>query len=243
MAELGLSWDLSFWFVPRTEPGGSFPVRILCDPVKKTHEVWVNQEPMNNLSLFIPDLVHELCHASLAERVDGVFATSRFGPESNRLDCEDPDEFVCRASELFLAKAHEDIWINDLRHAHWPEISQQDADSFAQSAFELTRQNQWEGLRQPTSILGLALQLAEVKRHHLRPIDISPLLRRGLGRDVWRFITETSEFYESLARLQNNRGQDLVIFEASVQEAARKFGLSIHPRLIEGEGQAVWEVV
>jgi len=244
VAKLGIQWDLTYWHVPSTEPGGDIPARISCDPIKKSHEVWVNDGGMRAPGFFLPDLVHELCHASLAERVDPVFASIRFGPESRRMDCEQPEEFVRRANELWLATRHEDVWVNDLRHFHWPELSQQDADSFSQSALALAQAGRWDIMGQPVMLLGLALQLAETARRRLRSADLSPVLR-GLGREQRRIVSRASRWMKNLPRLSNERELALKTYERAALEAVGLYGLSLRPRLIEDpeRGQAVWEVV
>jgi len=244
VAELGIKWDVSFWHVPSSEAWGNFPVRIECIPREKAHEIAVNDGVMRSPAWFIADLVGALCRASLAERVDPCFATSRFGPASRRLDTQDPEKFRVLYNRFFLIHAHADVWVGDVMHSHWPEISRQDSESLVGSAIGLAQDGQWEMIQSPTSLLGLGLNLGEIRRHDLDVADISPALR-GLGRAQRAFVFRFADFCRNLPRLSYNREQDLRLLERTVSESARLQGLSLQPRLIEDpeQRQAVWEVV
>ena len=237
--ELRLRWVVEYFLVE----GLSGICRINSDAITKTHEVWLHEGVMRNFTLFLPDLTHELCHGALAEQIDPIFAGVVFGPQSDRLSRQNPGKFVDLYRRVESARNHEDIWVNDLRHRHWPQITQQDKESFFLSLNLLVKERQKKTVSQLVMLIGLAQQLAEIERHNLEPVDIKPV-RNLLGKRVWRDVLTLSEFFKSLPRLQYDREQDLKTYENFLQQSCQMLGFDdLKPYLVEVGGRMLLEVI
>ncbi|MDI6603329.1 MAG: hypothetical protein QME57_04490 [Patescibacteria group bacterium] len=236
-AKLGLRWKISYFLAPKETI-----CRVVSNPVSQEHEIWIHPGVRRDFQFFLPDTVHELCHCKLAEAVDPIFSTIAFRKGYGELKGEAAKKFEHRARMIYWAQAHVDIWVNDLRHSHWPELTQADHESFSQSILELAQIGQWQMLESREGILGIAQHLAEVRRYGLQPVDFSSVFQ-GIGEKIKSAITELSEFYESLPRLSYEREKDLQTLEKSVKQAAKRLELPISPQLIEDEGRIVWQIL
>ena len=186
------------------------------------------------------DVIHELCHCSLAEKVDPAFSTVFFTDRWNKVSHSDTNRFGQLAQMLYYAWSHVDIWVNDLRFTHWPELTTEEHKTFAQGLM-IVIQRQECVLQSPETLLGLAQHQAEINRHNLTdsPDLFAVLLASGIKVDDQ--INKLAQYFESLPRLKFKPKKDLKALERSVQEVAKRLNFPINPRLV-WEGRWVWSL-
>ncbi len=233
---LGLRWLVAYVVKPQETT-----CRINCQIALRRHEVWLHVGVLQDRKKFLPDVVHELCHAWLGENVDPAFATVFFSKRYGKLTGDAYAEFEQKARMLYWAHAHVDIWVNELRHRHFPELTEADAATFSGSVKALAKLGRWDDLRTRESVVSLAMYLAEAKRYPFESVNMASILH-GMGTEWKRLTLALTAFYEILPRLAYERVQDLKSFEQSVQEAAKIWEFPIEPSLVEEEGIAVWLV-
>jgi hypothetical protein len=236
--ELGLIWPVSYWL-----DADEHTCRIYSDPAGRTHEVILAAyavEDLNGSGLI--DLVHELCHAFLVEHVDPAFGTAFFSKEYAYLEGQSEKDFAVKYYMFYLAWCHVDIWVDDVRHAHWPELTQADSDSFVASVYGLVKAGQWQALKSSEALLGIALHMAETERHGLEKASVLEEVVKCLSNQAQAIIAAALGVYRNLPPLTMSREQDLVVLEQSVKDMAEVLSLSISPRLEEEEGRMVWHV-
>ena len=235
--ELALVWPVSWWHAPDQST-----CRCVSDPRKQRHEIWLADSTVRAPEPSLADIVHELCHLYLAERVDAAFSTVWFSDRWNKLSRADPVRFGQAAQMLYLAWCQVDIWVNDLRHSRWPEFTAADHSSFAQGVMFLLLKQEESVLARPETLLGLTQYQAEQERHSLSgsPDLFAVLLADGkkVGKDIRRLARN----FSSLPRLQYNAAEDLKILETSIAQTARQLEFPINPRLISEEGMWVWDL-
>ncbi|MDD4610904.1 MAG: hypothetical protein PHU73_03055 [Patescibacteria group bacterium] len=233
---LGVRWPVTFYLVP-----GEDTCRILTEIRERAHEVWVHESVLENPGLYTGDVIHELCHASLAERVDPAFSSYYFSKKYGELKGEEWREFGQKAQMVYLAGSHVDVWVNDLRHDHWPELTEQDNNTFAQGVVGIINLGHTERLRDPRSFLAICQYQAEKdRRGNANSSDLFRFLRsKGIALDPRAM--ELVEYFKSLPWLKFEPKKDLELFEQSTQEVARILGLPINPRLVREDDRWVWE--
>ncbi len=232
---LGLHWPVVYWLVP-----DEMTCRVLCDGKAKLHEIWINGTTYDNLDNGLPDIVHELCHCALAERIDSAFSTVLFTEEWNKNADRDSAKFNQLARMLYFAWSHVDIWVNDLRFAHWPNLALQDQTTFANIIIGFVKRQRFEIFEKPEILLGLAQYQAERSRCRSNSPDLFSFLRvKKIAVD--KQILELAKHFELLPRLEFNAEKDLKVLEQSVQETAKLLNLSIKPRLV-WENKWVWSL-
>lgn len=127
--KLELKWKIAYFL---TE--GEITARIFSDPHFKIHEIRVPVNFYLNPNFYLHDLVHELCHARLAERIDPIFSGAIF--RKKYLQSKDFQKF---ATMLYFSQLHVDIWANDERHHFFPDLTFRDLKTFCISLFEILR--------------------------------------------------------------------------------------------------------
>jgi hypothetical protein len=231
-----LNWLVSYSLKP-----DEATCRITCLPNEQRHEVWLSASAVQNPDLFLPDIVHELCHAKLAETVDVAFSTLFFRKRYGRLQGQAQLQFARKAQYLYWAWAQVDIWVNDLRHSHWSELSHVDQESFIGSLAQLIREGQAQYLNTNKAVFGLALQVAEAERHHLAVFDPAAIVDH-MNQESRKTYAKLVSFYRSLPPLSFDRTHDLATLEHSVQKVAKHLRFPVSPKLVDEEGRKVWEV-
>jgi len=233
---LGLSWPVSYEI--REDEN---TCRIISDPAKASHEIWLHAKVSRDFQLFQPDVAHELCHAWLAENIDPCFSCMYFKREYTGLKGKQAAEFAERARMTYVAWCHVDIWVNEVRHHYRPKLTTSDLDSFSRSVLGLARRGQWQMLGELTNLLAIALNLAEIERFGLSSPDFSFVLK-GVGEKAATLISVFQEFYVSLPQLSIGREKNIKILEESVVRSAQILDLPFIPRLVYQEDRYVWEV-
>lgn len=229
---LGFEWDVRYYVDEAAEP-----YQLVSDAVRKRHDISVSPGILRAPEFFEPDIAQVHCKAKLAEAIDPAFATLRFKRE---YDIESP-EFRRRANLLYQAWAHVDIWADDLRHEHWPELSARDHLSFAESIAALAAQGQHQMLRSFQGIHGIAILLAEEERYHLPMVNLVPAME-ALGAGLMRTVVDIGVHYKTVPRLSYDPDQDVALLERSVIRVSQLLELDIRPHLIEQDECWVWDV-
>jgi len=229
---LALKWEIRYFLAP-----GEATCRIVCDAKNRVHEIWINKTAARG-PVAQPDIIHELCHAALAERIDPAFSSIYFTKRCGELTGEDRREFYQRGRMLYCAWSHTDIWVNDLRHELWPELTISDHQSYADGFLALLRSGNIEFICMTENLLGLAQYQAERERHSSGGPDLFSVPGIRIGRE----IAELAEFFKSLPRLKFKPRKDLKLLAKSVSRAAKILKLPIDPRMVYENGQWVWDV-
>lgn len=232
---LGLRWPVSYYLMPEAHT-----CQVVCDGKKRMCEIWINGTTYRNPDLMFADVIHELCHCSLAERIDPTFSTVFFYNKWNEISRKEEAQFGQLARMLYYAWSHVDIWVNDLRFTHWSELTKEDHNTFAQGMAAVVQAQEWRVLQSPETVLGLAQYQAERNRHHVNTPDLFAFLEaNGVGVDDQ--IRKLAIYFESLPRLKFNPRKDLKALERSVQDVAKMLNFPISPRLV-WEERWVWSL-
>jgi len=237
-AELKLQLEWSLCYQQRKDIE---TCKIISDPEEENHIILIRPEVFNNLDLYRIDVFHELCHAKLSEVVSPAFSTLYFKKECGKLDGEAKKEFQRMAQMLYLAWAHVDIWVNDLRHENWPELTRQDIESFRKNVEKLSVGNFPEILGNLQTIIGIAINKAETNRHfsHSKKKP-KPLNMNFLDRKTMDLINKLAKYYETLPKLKMEESEDIAMLENSVQKVVNIFGFPIKPTLTREDSRSVW---
>jgi len=225
--QIELEWKVSYFL------GSGDSCQIFSDPTTKTHNISIPERWLKSttifFSIYLHEVLHELCHAKLAELIDPIFSTVIFSKKYSIAD----RKFQKSAKQLYLSQSHVDIWVNDLRHHVWPHVTIVDCASFLRAAEVIFHED-------PTIItdslelsIALAQYLGEAKRRSL----FIPLLPQSL---LTPLIIELSQFYQSLPPLSYNKTEDIRLLEKTTQQAARILDFQIIPKLVDEEGRIVW---
>jgi hypothetical protein len=234
--QLDLDWPVSY-FVKLDES----TCRITCLPDERRHEVWLSPSAAGNPRLFLSDIVHELCHAKLAELIEVAFSTLFFRRRYGSLKGQAEQQFQRKSQYLYWSWAQVDICVNDLRYSRWPELAFEDRGTFLASLMELAERGQADYLSSNEAVFGLALQTAETERHAMPEVDLSGILE-VMTRDARQTYQKLLAIYRALPQLSLDPRTDLLLLEGSVQRVAKKLRFPISPKLVSEEGRRVWEV-
>lgn len=229
IGRLNLSWPVSF-----VQDNDEIAHRVLSDLSAKRHIVTLPEIPTE------VDLVHELCHAALAERIDPNFATAYFANKYGDLCDKDISAFKKEAEMFYCSWCFIDLWVDELRHEYWPELTKDDHESFARGVYGLVLSGQTDHLRSIGGLMGISLQVAFQERNEIEPVgDLSPAIK-ALGQEATLAIDRLTSILKSLPRLSYNTKDDLVVLEKSVGKFAQAFDFPISPKLIFEEDRNVW---
>jgi len=238
--KLGLKWSILYILAPKETT-----CRVVSNAETQTHKIWVHDEAISHKELFLCDLVHELCHCKLAEAIDPIFSALSFPKRYGRLKGKLAQNFKLASHMLYLAFSLVDIWVDDLRHSLWPELTLKDYESYSKALLFFTKEEFWPEIKRfietPENLLGIALYLADNKRRNFSPVNLDPLFKH-LSKENKILIERLVDFYSSLPYLSYRAERDLEILEKSVKKAAKLLGFPISPRLVKEEGQMVWEI-
>ncbi len=230
MKKLGLKWEVRYYLTQDDR------ARIWCRPEEKMHEVWLPKK-----KAFLPDVVHELCHGKLAEAIDPLFATAAFVKKYAELQGVAQQDLDQKLHQFSWSWAGIDIWVNDLRHKYWPNLTSQDHSAFIQGINEAGAE-QLAVFEQYTPAIGLAMHMGEAKRHGLGSFGQYMELIMAFDQESRNLLIYLATLYERLPRLFFNKKVDLKAMEEMVKAAARALKFPITPRIIEEEGRNVWEL-
>ncbi len=162
-------------------------------------------------------IVHELCHAALAERLDPAFASAIFFKKYGQLKGDEAQKFTKAVEQFYLAWCHIDLWVDKLRHSLWPDLTEQGHRNFVQAMQVLARARQSDAFQEPKNIIAIALNSLEEKRYGFSPFNV----RKAAGEEVARPVRQLAAYYETLPPLSGRRVEDLALLQSSVQGAAR----------------------
>ena len=240
---LGLQWPITYSI---DYSGKLDRLRVLSFSREHAIQLTLNSyiEPEKNKDM----MVHELCHAALAERIDPAFASALFLKKYRELKGEEEKKFSQATREFYLAWCHIDLWVDALRDSLWPELTQQGHKSFVQAMQGLARAGERDAFRQPDNIIAMALNSLEGKKYGFPPFNIKKALGKETGEEVARPVRLLSQYYESLPPLSYNREEDLALLQRSVQGAAavlKRVGILpklIQPTIQAEEGRYVWSL-
>lgn len=234
---LGLAWPVEYFLVPTEST-----CRITSDPVDCRHEVWVHSGVIQKPEDYLCDLVHELCHGALAEKIDPAFATIYFSRRYAGLTGKAGKQFSAKARQLYLSWAHIDVWVDEYRHSLFPELTLADYDSFFVGAKGVAKHTEARSLLEaPESLLAIAVHLAEGQRLGLGKQDFFQILN-CLSRDGQKTVSRMRQLCTNLPKLSFQPEKDVATLLESVQASAQRLGTSINPQIVEENGRRVWLV-
>ena len=125
-------------------------------------------ETFNPARPFLGNLVHELCHLYLAEKVDPSFSGM------NRNGTPEQEKWF----ELF-ENYTVDIWVNDLFSDRFPELFEQHYQAWTDTAVDFIGKRQWQRMLPPVIPFNVAKSMAEADRHGLPQTDFAEVLKRA----------------------------------------------------------------
>ncbi|MEI7498365.1 MAG: hypothetical protein WCK11_03725 [Candidatus Falkowbacteria bacterium] len=218
---------------------GSETCQILSFAENRSHEIMLTEIAVASPNNFGCDLIHELCHAHLCEKVDSNFATLGFCDRLNIMSKTHPQQFMQIYDQLGLIWAHVDIWVDDVVFYHWPRMFIVDHQRWSNMILRSIFDGQITLNRK--AIVALAMQQANRQRHHIDAMDLfAKLIEVGVVIDPT--VATLAKFYESLPKLTMQAGKDLKTLEASMAKAANLLGFSIKPKLVKEAGRWLWDV-
>lgn len=241
--KLGIEWELVFEVNETVDT-----CRIISDEKARQHTILLTPEVLQAPEFYKVDTYHELSHAKLSEEFDPAFSTLYFArDDSQGEDYFESPEFGQKTTYLYRAWAHVDIWVNEVRHEHWPDLTMKDIESFFDSAQNVAKSGHRDKLAEFETTLGAALNFAEMER------TLSKVKRKKLEGAKSAFlklfdsksrarIIGLANIIKRFPELTENREENLKILETSVQDVAKYLKLPIKPRMVEQEGQVRWLV-
>lgn len=235
--------DLS-WPVDYRKDMAAKTCRIDSDPSTRRHLVTLPTSALDNVSAWRPSLAHELCHAYLAENVDPIFSAWRFPKRYSEFTGHQLAELNRRAQEMYLSTSFLiDVWVDDLRHRYWPDLTSQELAGTAEDLRYAVRIGCAKGLGEEGSrVMAIALHVVSSERHGGQAAQMDEV-NRALPAEIGALIREVAQFMQTVPRLSYNRAQDLQLLERYAQESARLLNAPFVPHLAEEEGVVVWEIM
>lgn len=177
----------------------------------------------------------------VAKKLDPAFSTIWFSEKWNHISKKNPEKFDRSAQMLYLAWCHVNIWVNQIQQENCLNLKAQDMKNFAQEVDVLLREQEWETLGLPESIIAIAQYQAERERYNLDVPDLFTMLSvRGIKIDAK--IKKLTDFYKSLPCFEFQVDKDLQKLETSVREVANILEFPINPRLVFEKGAWVWDL-
>ncbi len=217
--------------------------KIASNPLTKRHVITLPSRAAEDFASWRPSAAHELCHAWLAENVDPIFATWKFPRRYSQFVNQELAEFEHRAREMYLAASFlMDVWVNDLRHDHWPELSQQEVTDIATDLQLAVRGGHVRKLCDPNRVMAIVLHVVCSERHGGRPAQMKEVYE-ALPGDIVQVIHEAVNFMRPMPRLPTERHAALRMLEQYVQQLLALLNASFVPRLVEEDGLTVWEIM
>jgi len=235
---VGLKWSVLYVLKDNIKT-----CHIASNKQEQRHEIWIHPNVLQNPELFEVDVLHELCHAKLAESTDPLFATTSVSEKYKGLEGEKDRILVKKLKQLGLACLHIDMWVNDLRHEYWPELTRKDIVSCFDGIKKIAKSGDDYTLGQIEMLIAIAMNIAAVQRNmskKKRPKYQSTLALYDTNSRV--FINKLANYFKSLPRLTGNIREDLAILEESVQHIVNVFDLQIDPKILEENGEGRWDL-
>ncbi|MCD6412436.1 hypothetical protein J7K91_02045 [bacterium] len=214
--------------------------QVTSSPKEKIHEIWIHEWVLYNFDFFLPDVLHELCHCKLAETVDPLFSRTAF-PSKYLPKIREKEEILVY---LGYATKHIDLWVNELRHQYWPEVTFLDHQTFFSSVERMMKESKFSQLFTFEGVFSLAFCLAEEKRYSLKEITSITSFLKFLPDYLVFFISKISKFLESLPSLSYEKEKDLKLLESSTQKFCQLLMLPITPYIEfdEKEDLYLWKI-
>lgn len=233
---LGLSWDIDY----RQNPQGE-TCQIISDEVRRKHEIILTSPALRNLQGFFSDIVHELCHGKLSEKYSPAFSTILFDEDTNQKykskSASKRKKTSERIHQLHMSWVHVDLWVNQLRHAHWPECTAEEATMINRNLPAVAQHPSF--VPDPKTINVMAMHLADGARYGFETEAITDAID-NLPNPKKQLVHLLEEHYSGVPDLPEEAPQALKVLEDSVKKVAQLFGYSIQPSLIVERGQHVW---
>lgn len=230
-----LQWAVS-WLC-----GGHWNVTcsILSDPFQRRHQIEVYPEAAKDWRFWRTQVAHEVCHGWLAERVDPAFACMRFLRAYGELQGAGQAEFTRRAGAAYRAYILVDVWVNELRHRFWPDMTAVANNGFTSSVIALTKRGQ---LGQGDHLIALAQDIAERRRLNQPTVDYSPAFAT-LEQETAQAVQALADFYTALPNLSYQYDADIEILRQAVVGASQLLQLPFMPELVMEDNTWVWKVM
>lgn len=237
ISQLGLQWPIEWYLsdqkttmtVHSDEDKGLHAITLLTKKTSGSRRV---KQERN-----IPDMVHELCHAALAERIGVAFSGTQLtkGYNISRTWVRQ------RATGLYYAKSLEDIWVNDLRNEIHAKLTTTDLQSNSAVVSALARRAP-QHLDTRQFHVGMAQIIGQIKRHKVNVSNTVEKIVEKLPEVSYSLITRLANFYANLPTLSYDRGPDLALLARSVQEAAVILRLNFTPTMVFVKNKVRWKI-
>ena len=229
---LNLAWPVEVCVVEDDDIG------IMSDADEQWHRIYADPQRMEHWQGYRPAWVHELAHATLAEKIDPVFScvllAEGHGSEPHQLQEQEEGLFL-NCWQLV------DIWVDDLMVQVDPRLKTHDLTLFSSALSHFAQVQDYDRLTEYRTIMGIAMALAECDRHGIDPAPFERYANLYPEKsESDRIIREMSELYRSLGTLSNDPEQSITALEDAVQRAACIVRLKRHPRIITENGKKVW---
>lgn len=235
---LALSWPTNYGKDPEAQT-----CRIDSDPVTRRHMITLPSGALDNFSAWRPSAAHELCHAWLAENVDPIFSAWRFPRRCNEFTHQQLTKFKSQLEEMYLATSFLlDVWVDDLRHVHWPELSHQEMRDITQDLMETIRAKRVRTLCEGTHVMAIALHVVSSERHCGQAANMDEIYV-ALPTETVQVLHEVVGFLRSVPPLPYERVSALRMLEQYAQQSAALLQASFVPQIVEDGGIMVWEIM
>lgn len=235
---LALSWPVKY---QRDQAAPT--CRIDSDPLLQRHFVTLPSSTLESFAAWRPSVAHELCHAWLAENVDPIFSAWRFPRRCGRFTGQQLAEFQQRAHQMYLATSVLiDVWVDDLRHHYWPELTCQELEETAADLLFIVQRKRISELCKGERLMAIALHVVSSERHGGQKANMDAIYT-ALPAEIVEVIQEVTHFLQSVPRLSHERQSDLRLLEQYAQQSATLLNTPFAPRLVEEDGIMMWEIM
>ena len=228
---------------------------VLVD--EKKHRIYLNGQDFEAGRIPKSSVIHELCHASLAENIDVSFgscllsrkyahASHEFGTKALERDntsfIDTSDQKEAEGTPLYdffdVYHGSVELWVEELLLKTDRGMGAQRIEGYFRR-FETVEKFERSKKTRRQTILSCSLVMALARRWEISPpmpID----LRLFFAPEEVAILEELIGHKERLPRLTYERSLDLRVLESEMQYIASLFGMEIVPRFQEEEGTTVW---
>ncbi len=226
----------------------------------KEHNICFNSDLINNLhSLdnfnlekpYLGNMLHELCHAHLAEKIDPTFAGTTSYKDNIRQDGFSNSQ-VFSSLDTHLSN----VWVNDIFQNNWPKIFRAHNQNYINNITRINKLIGPERLVQEDIYLfphKLSGYISDANRHdininfkNLTPFKpITSVHKFGDEQIInysWEDVKNLAEYWTNLPKVDTDREVSLTNYEEAAQKSTEILRLPIKPKLIEEDGIKIWSV-
>ncbi len=215
---LKLWWDVEYLEMPSEQCGGTCRCSVNMKAAK--HTIVIPTDGWENFGFRMASICHEHCHAHITERVgSSLFSQLTFDKKFWELEGDEKEAYRKKMEYVHASWLHIDIWIDTLRHRHWPEITEREEQEFISDLYGILRHAGTDHpyIQSLEGILAVAVHKAEAIRLGYRDQISAEEIWKGRALEL---VTGLTKLYASFPEIKFQAGDQKILLDSMNQVAA-----------------------